>query len=242
MISRGPAGVDLWFLDASATPGADCESIMDAEERARADAFRTTDLRAQYVAAHALVRTALSAYGPFRPGEWRYSHGPQGQPALLGAPVDLRFSLSHSGRHAAVAVTLGRAVGLDLELIEPGKDSFPIAERFFTEAELALLRRCDDFERAARFARLWTVKEAVLKARGVGLGSGLSTVEVALDAKGGLTSVLAPGGPWSAWAWEPEARLAAAVAVQGMHRPHLRALLAAPLGPAVEQPGLLPRP
>jgi 4'-phosphopantetheinyl transferase len=140
-----------------------------------------------------------------------------------------------------VAVTLGRAVGLDLESIEPGKDSLPLAERFFTESETALLRRCDDFLRAATFSRLWTVKEAVLKARGLGVGSGLGTVEVSLDENGHLTSVLAPGGPWSAWAWEPEARLAAAVAVQGIHPPHLRAFRAAPLGPGVDQPGLLPR-
>lgn len=234
--------MDVWFLDASAPLSPEWLEVLDPKERGRAEDFRTTELRAQYIAAHALVRTALSAYGPFRPAEWRYVYGPWGQPTLVGAPIDLRFSLSHSGRRTAVAVTVGRAVGLDLEAVDPGKDTLPVAKRFFTESEMSLLRGCDDSVRAARFTRLWTVKEAVLKARGVGLGSGLSTVEVALDAKGGLTSVLAPGGPWSAWAWEPEARLAAAVAVQGMHRPHLRALLAAPLGPAVEQPELLPRP
>ena len=233
--------MDVWFLDASAAPSPSWIEVLDPKERGQAEEFRTTELRAQYIAAHALVRTALSAYGPFRPAEWRYGYGPRGQPTLVGAPVDLRFSLSHSGKHAAVAVTAGRAVGLDLEAVDPGKDTLRVAERFFTESELALLRGCDDFVRAARFTRLWTVKEAVLKARGVGLGSGLGTVEVGLDANGALTSLLAPGGPWSAWAWEPEARLAAAVAVQGMHRPHLRAFVAAPLGPAVEQPGLVPR-
>ncbi len=103
-------------------PHGQCFDVLDREERARADAFRTPELREQYVAAHAMVRTVLSTYASVTPSGWRYTYGSKGQPRLVDAPVDLRFSLSHSGARAAVAVTVGHEVGFDLEEVDPAKD------------------------------------------------------------------------------------------------------------------------
>jgi 4'-phosphopantetheinyl transferase len=227
-----PSAVDVWFLDPSGTSTRSWIDVLDPEERARAEAFRTPELREQYVAAHVMVRTVLSTYASVAPSEWRYAHGPKGRPRLVGAPVDLHFSLSHSGSRAAVAITVGRKVGFDLEEVDPGKDGLGIAERFFTSAEAEALRSCDGSERPGRFATLWTVKEAVLKARGVGLGSGLGTVEVALDAGGTVRSVTAPGGPWSVGAWAPERGLRAAFAVGDPGPVRVRTFRIAPLGAA----------
>ena len=213
--------MDVWSLDrpVSMDFAERWIEVLDDEERARAGEFRTPELRARHVAAHALVRTALSTYASMRPEGWRYAHGPGGQPTLVDAPLDLRFSLSHSGAHAAVAVTVGHAVGLDSSRSSiPRRDVLALAKRFFTDTEQALLLNCQPGQRGARFTTLWTVKEAVLKARGLGLGSGLRTVEASLDAEGRLASAVAPEGPWSVVAWEPVRDLRAAVAVQGGSR------------------------
>ncbi len=198
----------------------------------RADAFRTPELREQYVAAHAMVRTVLSTYASVAPSGWRYAYGSKGQPRLVGAPVDLRFSLSHSGARAAVAVTVGRKIGLDLEEVDPAKDPLGIADRFFTPAETEALRACHASERSARFTTLWTVKEAVLKARGVGLGSGLGTVEIDLDDAGSVRSVTGPEGPWSVRSWAPGPELRAAVAVRDAGPVRVRTFGIVPLGAA----------
>jgi 4'-phosphopantetheinyl transferase len=174
------------------------------------------------------------------PEEWRFSTGPRGQPSVLGAPVDLRFSLSHAGGRAAVAVTVGCAVGLDLQEIDAATDALAVAGRFFTPAELEMLRACEGAERTGRFTTLWTVKEAVLKARGGGLASGLATAAVRLDGSGRLLAVSAPDGPWSVRAWEPEHGLHAALALATEAMPPILISRAVPLGGDLPAPELEP--
>jgi 4'-phosphopantetheinyl transferase len=234
--------VDVWFLDGPAvspSPESWVQSL-DPEERFRANGFRTPDLRARFVAAHALVRTVLSRYAALAPEEWRIAHGPEGRPCLVDPPIDLRFSLSHSEEHAAVAVAIGRSIGVDLEEIDATVDVLGLAGRFFTRNEQAMLRACSGMERPERFTTLWTIKEAVLKTRGAGLSSGLTTVEVQLGASGELVRVTAPDRPWSVAAWSPVDGLRAALAVQTGTLPPLRFFAATPLGPVREAPELGP--
>lgn len=75
--------------------------------------------------------------------------------------LPLSFSLSHSGGYAACAVS-ARPVGVDLEEIRPLR---PALLGILSEEERAWMG--DD---AARFAQLWTAKEAMLKCRGAALG------------------------------------------------------------------------
>ena len=172
-----------------------------------------------------------------------FAHGPAGRPSLVDPPFDSpRFSLSHTEAHAAVAVAVGRRLGLDLEEIDASADALGTAGRFFTPSELAMLGACSGQERPDRFTTLWTIKEAVLKARGAGLASGLTTVAVQLDASGTLLRLSAPDPPWSVAAWSPVAGLRAALAVQAGTMPPLRFLGAIPLGPAREAPELGARP
>jgi 4'-phosphopantetheinyl transferase len=235
--------VNVWFLEgpAPSPPPDSWFRALDPEERARANAFRTPELRARFVASHALLRTALSSHGPLAPDEWRFTLGPEGRPRLEDPPADLRFSLSHSDAHAGAALAVGRNVGIDLEEIDATVDALGIAGRFFTRPELEMLVACGGMERPLRFTTLWTIKEAVLKARGLGLGAGLKTVAVSLDAQGRLTSVVAPGGPWTAVSWEPVPGLCAAVAVQASSRLQLRVFRSSLLGPPAEAPELSPR-
>jgi 4'-phosphopantetheinyl transferase len=229
----------VWFLDRTSRPDPRWLEVLDEEERGRAMAFRTPEQRDAFTAAHALVRTALSVYGRCAPAEWRFAISPHGRPSVLEADK-LSFSLTHAGPRAAVAIGGGQALGLDLEFIRPERDALPLARRFFAPAETEWLTGLAPAERPAAFAALWTVKEAVLKARGSGLTEPLRSAEVELDPSGRPVQVRAPGGPWAVRSWSPEPGWCAALAVSTDQTLTVATFRARPLGPCVPAPELGP--
>ena len=78
------------------------------------------------------------------------------------------FNLSHSGDLAALAISQTGPVGIDIEAIRP-VEALDLAGRFFAVAEQAALIALPEGERLAGFFRLWTAKEAIVKAIGCGL-------------------------------------------------------------------------
>ena len=229
----------VWFLDRPESVDPGWLAVLDEDERRRAMGFRTGDLRNAFTAAHALVRTALSAYGTRSPVDWRFAISPQGRPTVLDAG-ELSFSLTHAGPRAAVAIAATPALGLDLEAVRSERDALPIARRFFSDRETEWLTALSPGERSAGFASLWTVKEAVLKARGSGLTESLRSVEVELDPSGRPVRVQAPGGPWTLQCWSPEPGWFAALAVPTDARVTVATFRARPLEAPIPAPELGP--
>lgn len=106
-----------------------------------------------------------------------------GRPVLqAGGRGALRFNWSHSGERALVAVARSVQPGIDLEhRARRTRDVLALARRFFAATEATALERCDDASRPLQFLRLWTAKEALLKAQGRGLAFGMERVAVSLD-------------------------------------------------------------
>ncbi|MEV0121287.1 4'-phosphopantetheinyl transferase superfamily protein [Streptomyces sp. NPDC050703] len=121
--------------------------------------------------AHGATRHVLGRRLGTAPGALRFSRGPWGKPEVAGAP-GLRHSLTHSGDLALLAVTAsGRAVGVDVETLRPDGDALRLARRFFPAAERDLVTG----GAAGRvFTRLWTRKEACVKAAGGRLTQGFA--------------------------------------------------------------------
>ena len=173
-------------------------AVLDEEERQRAQRLRRPADRRVFVAAHALKRLALAeALAVAEPTALRFAAGPHGKPSLPTDP-DLHFSLSHT--HGLAALALGRSgpLGVDAEAIDPALDTDDLARSLFTDAEIAGLAR--DSDRVRGFYRLWTAKEAVLKAEGLGLS--LPLAEVTIDD----THARGPSGGWRLWRHEPSPR------------------------------------
>lgn len=168
-----PRRVELWcaFLDDIDTAGrwSDYAPLCDASERERAARLRLPSARRRNLATRALVRTVLSRYVPRAPQTWHFDVGAHGRPRIADpGAVRLEFNIAHSEALVVMAVTAARSVGVDTEHIRRRTDTLAL-ERYFAPAERARLAALPSESRRTRFFELWTLKEAYLKARGMGL-------------------------------------------------------------------------
>lgn len=170
--------VDLWTWDLDAPVAAAAVATLSDDERARAARFVHDRDRRRYVAGRARLRAILADYMG-RPAEvLRFRYGAHGKPALDDAG-DLCFNLSHTGDLAALAVTRGHELGVDIERAEPVRED--VASRFFSVREQAALRQAPADDQVRGFHRIWTRKEAFVKALGEGLSTPLAAFAVTLD-------------------------------------------------------------
>ncbi len=186
--------VHLWDarIGAFAERESEFASLLDDEERQRAARFRFAPDRTQYVVSHGLARTALARYAGTGPHELRFEIGCFGKPALHNrasrddriAPT-LEFNLSHAGAFMMLAVCAGSPVGVDVERWDTRIDYTELAEFCFSPAERCELTTLAADERARAFFAGWTLKEAYIKATGVGVAFGLDYFDVALRPSGG---------------------------------------------------------
>lgn len=155
--------------------------LLDDEERARVARFAFEVDRQAYVAAHALLRVALSRLADRAPQDWRFAATPSGKPYLVNPPRDLRFSLSHTQSMVTIAIAEGVEIGVDVESTDRRAENMKVAERFFAPEEIVVLRALDGVARRDAFFAIWTLKEAVVKATGQGISGGLKNFVVTLD-------------------------------------------------------------
>jgi 4'-phosphopantetheinyl transferase len=150
--------------------------ILSQEERDRHHRFAFTDDSRDYVAAHALLRLALGRRNAIPPGQVRFGVTASGKPFMV--PSRLResapsFSLAHSRGLVACVVGGREPVGIDVEPVDSRIRAVDIARRIFSPGESMALEQSSDEERATRFCELWTLKEAMAKARGIGITESL---------------------------------------------------------------------
>jgi 4'-phosphopantetheinyl transferase len=149
--------------------------LLSQDERHRATAFRFDSDRVRWIAARLYLRALLGNYLHCPPQDVDIRYGEYGKPYVDGR---LRhFNVSHTKMFAVYAVTRSRAVGIDVEHINPTMEYMGIVREFFSPAEVATFERLPNGERLPGFFRTWTRKEAYLKAIGQGISQGLDHAE-----------------------------------------------------------------
>ncbi len=154
-------------------------SLLSDDERDRVDRMRFEAGRHQQLVTRALVRSVLSTYLPgVPPSGWRFERGEHGRPCVArDMPVAaraLQFNVAHTDGLVVLAVGRMPRIGVDVERIG-GRVNLDIARRYFSPAEADALEALPAEEQARRFQRLWTLKEAWLKAMGTGISGGLAS-------------------------------------------------------------------
>jgi 4'-phosphopantetheinyl transferase len=208
--------VQIWLASVDDVDLAAAPDVFSPQERARADRMLSPGRRRRFLARRWMARTLLARELGKDPGglvlERSCERCGELHPVspLVAGSRRVWWSASSSAGRAAVAIS-GWRVGLDLE----NRDERPrwerIARRFYSEDEQSAVAGSP-----TRFLEYWTLKEAYLKALGLGLPGGLQSLEcsgLSPSPGGWSTSPAHPG--WRFRQLNPEPDFAAAVAVEG---------------------------
>ena len=128
--------------------------------------------RRRYLVTRALLRTVLSNYAAVDPRDWAFSTNAYGRPGIASDQAKdacLSFNISHTHSLIVLGVTRRCAIGVDVEKTCSREAPINIAERYFAPQEVAELAANPPDRQQHRFFEYWTLKEAYIKARGLGL-------------------------------------------------------------------------
>lgn len=184
-------------------------ALLDDSERARAARFKFDQHRHEFIAAHALKRLMLSSLGGGPPEAWAFETAERGKPHVglahrssveqhRGGP---HFNISHCTGMVACAVSPSVELGIDVEYL--GRNApLEIVPNYFAPAEVRWLHSQPAAERSLGFMRLWTLKEACIKATGWGLSQRLQDFAFGFEPSLGVSFLDAALGDSRGWHFE----------------------------------------
>ncbi len=188
---------------------------MSPGERARFDWFRHDEDRLMFALGRFMARTLVGRALGVDPRNWAWREGPHGRPEIDRPGNDLHFNLSHSAGLVICALARGRAVGVDVENLDRRPPDWALVERYCSPAEADDIRSRGDRWRD-RFLTYWTLKEAYLKARGLGISVPLADISFSVDPRGAqigfVRSLEGTDRRWAFHLWQPGTHHLAAVA------------------------------
>ena len=152
------------------------------EECARHARFGDEGAAGEFLCGRALLRAVLSTWAPVDRREWRFSLNAHGRPGIASPSSPLHFNLSHTRGMVVLALGADASVGVDVERLDRSVRPLEVADRFFSPFEVEGLRALPTERHRDRFLALWTLKEAYIKARGMGLALPLRDFSFSPDA------------------------------------------------------------
>lgn len=151
-------------------------------ERTRFERFKHERSAHEFLVGRLLVRQWLAALTGHLPNTWQFVEGFRGRPEIASPATTLRFNLAHSGGVVACIVTDGREAGVDVEDLGRRPVESTLWHRYCAPSEVADIEAQPAAEQHHRFLTYWTLKEAYLKAIGLGIGVHLADIAFAVGA------------------------------------------------------------
>ena len=189
--------IHIWSTDLTITPEQEREQLqlLSSDESERAHRFHFAIHRQRFIAARSRLRQILSFYLEMAPQAFSFSYTEHHKPHLL-LPLHsrLHFNVAHSDNMAVYAFTFDYAVGIDIEKTRTDYKA-TMAKRFFSPREYQDLMNLPEQEQLIGFYRLWSRKEAIIKAIGKGLAMPLSTFSVSVENK--AETIMIENEAWS---------------------------------------------
>lgn len=170
-----PRGIQVHLLELALQQGSlpALLSLLPGPEQERCLRYRRPADRIRFATTRVVLRRLLAQRLRVAAQDIEFAMGAFGKPGLPHG-VPLFFNVSHAGGFALIALSAQGPVGVDIEATARMPDTSPVHLGFTPDEQ----RYCDRTADAHAFLRVWSGKEAVLKALGLGIGQHLPSVSV----------------------------------------------------------------
>ena len=190
MRERVGGPVEVWYAStadalADATRVERALGWLSAAERVRFDRYRHEADRGMFLLGRVMARALVGRALGVAPDAWSWGEGPRGRPSIaspVGTP--LSFNIAHSAGLVVCALSTDGDVGVDVEYrLRPPVDA-RMVRRYCAPAEVADIERRGPDGWRDQFLKYWTLKEAYLKARGLGIAVPLADLSFTIGDDG----------------------------------------------------------
>lgn len=143
-------------------------ALTSKDEREKSCTFRKAEDARRFVIRHGILRLLLSYYTRCEPVLLPLAISEHGKPWMNteGKFFELSFSLSHTAEVFVIGITKKFDIGIDIVTINPRTPFSEIEQYLFTPGERKWIEQTILEQRTLRFFRIWSLKEALLKATG----------------------------------------------------------------------------
>lgn len=153
-------------------------SYLDNSEIVQVQKLKFDWLRDKAVFTKGLLRILIADYLNKNPIDINFTFNEFGKPYIVGDTDKLHFNISHSDDLAVFAFTGSSEIGVDVERIKTIDDMDGVVNLTFTEYEKSWFKRIADTEIVETFYKIWTIKEAFIKAIGRGFSFDPKDIEL----------------------------------------------------------------
>ena len=174
--------VTVFHVDLKANPSVEESSLrwLNTEEIERYRQYLHSGAQRRFALCRSALRVILCGHLGCNNVHLRFREAEYGKPFALvnETRVPVSFNLSHSSQDGLIALAPYGRLGVDVEEYVPRKDLQDLSEAICGPHEKLALAAAGGLDRIHLFYRIWTIKEALIKALGRGFSLDVSQFEV----------------------------------------------------------------
>lgn len=162
---------------------------LSEDEKSKAKKIIIKEVKYRSILSKVITRNILSKYLDKEFNLINYYYNEFGKPILSSDinHLNLDFNNSHSGNLGVMAITKKKPIGIDVEQVIELKNLDELINHIFTDNEINELYRLNQIDKTLMFYKIWTAKEAFVKAIGQGLSFPIKNIEFKIDSPRGIS-------------------------------------------------------
>ena len=194
---------------------------LSKEEKDRISKYKFKLLRDRQTVSKGLLKSFISSYLNIGTGEINFVQNEYGKPSLTPElnEIDLHFNISHSEHFGMFAFTIGKQLGIDIESVQEITNLNQIVDLCFSDSEKEWFYNSDPGLKKELFYKVWTGKEAYIKAIGKGLSFPLKEIEFKINSNNSIEFQNVHGdlpyrGKWNIFTFNPHPNFISSLVVE----------------------------